>query len=122
MVVGGAGGVDASGPVQSFPWRPAGEEAEVKREEQRSLTGQKAEPLGMKFTLFLSGQENRGKPFDLRDLVRKREGKVLSYTNCVTKPDCKLSEPSRGIKAKTQNRTKKPSMKIRFKPTGVPNR
>lgn len=39
-----------------------------KREEQRSLTGQKAEPLGIKFTLFLSGQEKRGKPFDLPDL------------------------------------------------------
>ena len=38
------------------------------REEQRSLTGQKAEPLGMKFTLFLSGHEKRGKPFDLPDL------------------------------------------------------
>ena len=41
---------------------------EEKKEEQRSLTGQKAEPLGMKFTLFLSGQEKRGKPFDLQDL------------------------------------------------------
>lgn len=40
-----------------------------KREEQRSLTGQKAEPLGMKFTLFLSGQEKRGKPFDLPDTI-----------------------------------------------------
>lgn len=42
-----------------------------KREEQRSLTGQKAEPLGMKFTLFLSGHEKRGKPFDLPDLKTK---------------------------------------------------
>lgn len=42
-----------------------------KREEQRSLTGQKAEPLGMKFTLFLSGHEKRGKPFDLPDLEIK---------------------------------------------------
>ncbi len=42
-----------------------------KREEQRSLTGQNAEPLGMKFTLFLSGQEKRGKPFDLPDLEKK---------------------------------------------------
>lgn len=32
------------------------------------MTGQKAEPLGMKFTLFLSGHEKRGKPFDLPDL------------------------------------------------------
>lgn len=42
-----------------------------KREEHRSLTGQKAEPLGMKFTLFLSGHEKRGKPFDLPDLPMK---------------------------------------------------
>ena len=62
------------GPAFSLPWRPAlaiaqdkGETGE-KREEQRSLTGQKAEPLGMKFTLFLSGQEKRGKPLDLQDL------------------------------------------------------
>lgn len=48
-----------------------------KREEQKSLTGQKAEPLGKKFTLFLSGHENRGKPFDLPDL--KRTEVVLSY-------------------------------------------
>lgn len=38
------------------------------KEEQRSLTGQKAEPLGIKFTLFLSGHEKRGKPFDFPDL------------------------------------------------------
>lgn len=44
------------------------EETGEKREEQRSLTGQKAEPLGMKFTLFLSGQEKRGNPLDLPDL------------------------------------------------------
>lgn len=43
-----------------------------KREEQRSLTGQKAEPLGMKFTLFLSGHEKRGKPFDLPDLKTEK--------------------------------------------------
>lgn len=43
-----------------------------KREEQRSLTGQKAEPLGMKFTLFLSGHEKRGKPFDLPDLTTEK--------------------------------------------------
>lgn len=48
-------------------------------EEQRSLTGQKAEPLGMKFTLFLSGHENRGKPFDLPELKRK-----TSYTYIMT--------------------------------------
>lgn len=45
----------------------AGEMGE-NRVEQRSLTGQKAEPLGMKFTLFLSGHEKRGKPFDRPDL------------------------------------------------------
>lgn len=28
--------------------------------EPGSLTGQKAEPVGMKLTLFLSGQENKG--------------------------------------------------------------
>lgn len=60
-----------------MPWRPGLaeglEEGEMgeKREEQRSLTGQKAEPLGMKFTLFLSGHEKRGKPFDLPDLKIK---------------------------------------------------
>lgn len=61
-----------------MPWRPGlaeeqdeGETGE-KREEQRSLTGQKAEPLGMKFTLFLSGHEKRGKPFDLPDLKTKQ--------------------------------------------------
>lgn len=48
--------------------------------EQRSLTGQKAEPLGMKFTLFLSGHEKRGKPFDLPDL--KTEELKLSIFAC----------------------------------------
>lgn len=48
------------------------DETGEKREEQRSLTGQKAEPLGMKFTLFLSGHEKRGKPFDLPDLKTKK--------------------------------------------------
>ena len=45
-----------------------------KREVQRSLTGQKADPLGMKFTLFLSGHEKRGKPFDLPDLKTRAFG------------------------------------------------
>lgn len=63
-------------PELLLPWKPelmdVQEEGETgeKREEQKSLTGQKAEPLGMKFTLFLSGHENRGKPFDLPDLRR----------------------------------------------------
>lgn len=54
-----------------------------KREEQRSLTGQKAEPLGMKFTLFLSGHEKRGKPFDLPDLRTKE---VELSTFCFLRP------------------------------------
>lgn len=53
-----------------------------KREEQRSLTGQKADPLGMKFTLFLSGQEKRGKPFDLRDLGGEVEKRLCSLSVC----------------------------------------
>lgn len=69
-------------PELLLPWKPGlmdvqEEETGEKREEQKSLTGQKAEPLGMKFTLFLSGHENRGKPFDLPDL--KRTEVVLSY-------------------------------------------
>lgn len=54
-------------------WRPGlTEEMGEKREEQRSLTGQKAEPRGMKFTLFLSGQEKRGKPFEVPDLKNNK--------------------------------------------------
>lgn len=34
--------------------------SEAGRRGPRSLTGQKAEPVGMKFTLFLSGHEKRG--------------------------------------------------------------
>lgn len=61
----------------SLTWRPGlieeHDEWEMgeKREEHRSFTGQKAEPLGMKLTLFLSGHEKRGKPFDLPDLKNK---------------------------------------------------
>lgn len=51
-----------------------------KMEEQRSLTGQKAEPWGMKFTLFLSGHEKRGKPFDLRDLEVEEEVRLSLFS------------------------------------------
>lgn len=67
----------SSGHVLPFPWRPGLGEVVVKWEEQRSLTGQKAEPLGMKFTLFLSGHEKRGKPLETPDLGRKSEGECL---------------------------------------------
>lgn len=53
-----------------------------KREEHRSLTGQKAEPLGMKFTLFLSGHEKRGKPFDLPDLETKEVELCIIFYLC----------------------------------------
>lgn len=74
------------GPEPLLPRKPGPtevqEEGEMgeKREEQRSLTGQKAEPLGMKFTLFLSGHEKRGKPFDLPDLQRTEA--MLSASAC----------------------------------------
>lgn len=35
------------------------------------LTGQKAEPVGLKFTLFLSGQEKRGVVEDCLDLKER---------------------------------------------------
>lgn len=38
---------------------------EDRRLEKGIFTGQNAEPVGVKFTLFLSGQEKRGKPLDL---------------------------------------------------------
>lgn len=56
--------------TKEAPWRsdvdPAsassssGSEAGVRCSDPGSLTGQKAEPVGMKLTLFLSGQENSG--------------------------------------------------------------
>lgn len=72
-----AGVMASSGHVLPLPWRPGLGEVVVKWEEQRSLTGQKAEPLGMKFTLFLSGHEKRGKPLETPDLGRKSEGECL---------------------------------------------
>lgn len=42
------------------------------------LTGKKAVPFGMKFTLFLSGQENKGTELGGRDLV---ESKVINELN-----------------------------------------
>lgn len=65
----------AAGTGAAVGWGPGMLTEETvggKREEQRSLTGQKAEPRGMKFTLFLSGQENRGKPFEVPDLKNDR--------------------------------------------------
>lgn len=64
-----AGVMASSGHVLPLPWRPGLGEVVVKWEEQRSLTGQKAEPLGMKFTLFLSGHEKRGKPLETPDTI-----------------------------------------------------
>lgn len=56
--------------AKEAPWRSAvdpasassssGSEAGVRCSGPGSLTGQKAEPVGMKLTLFLSGQENSG--------------------------------------------------------------
>ena len=43
----------------------SGSEAGVRCREPGSLTGQNAEPVGMKLTLFLSGQENRGTDADV---------------------------------------------------------
>lgn len=42
----------------------SGSEAGVRCSDPGSLTGQKAEPVGMKLTLFLSGQEKSGSPTD----------------------------------------------------------
>ena len=50
----------------SAVWGPTAPSLEDRRAEQGIFTGQKAEPVGMKFTLFLSGQEKRGKPLDLQ--------------------------------------------------------
>jgi hypothetical protein len=72
-----AGVMASSGHVLLLAWRPGLGDVVVKWEEQRSLTGQKAEPLGMKFTLFLSGHEKRGKPLETPDLGRKSEGECL---------------------------------------------
>lgn len=46
----------------------SGSDTELEKEEPGSLTGQKAEPVGMKFTLFLSGQEKSGGAAACRDL------------------------------------------------------
>lgn len=46
------------------------------REEHSSFTGQKAEPLGVKFTLFLSGQEKMGKPCVLQVLKEKKSNNI----------------------------------------------
>lgn len=42
----------------------SGSEAGVRCREPGSLTGQNAEPVGMKLTLFLSGQEKSGTDAD----------------------------------------------------------
>lgn len=51
----------------------SGSEAGVRCREPGSLTGQNAEPVGMKLTLFLSGQEKRGADADVDCLELKRK-------------------------------------------------
>lgn len=47
--------------TKEAPWGSASSsEAGVRCSDPASLTGQKAEPVGMKLTLFLSGQEKSG--------------------------------------------------------------
>lgn len=50
-----------------------GSRAAASCREPGSLTGQKAEPVGMKLTLFLSGQEKRGAEGDADCLELQRE-------------------------------------------------
>lgn len=60
------------GPASVLSSSPSGSEAGVRCREPGSLTGQNAEPVGMKLTLFLSGQEKRGTDADVDCLELKR--------------------------------------------------
>lgn len=55
-------------PASLLSSSSSGSDARVSCKEPGSLTGQKAEPVGMKFTLFLSGQEKRGADVDCLEL------------------------------------------------------
>lgn len=50
----------------------SGSKAGVRCREPGNLTGQNAEPVGMKLTLFLSGQEKRGTDEDVDCLELQR--------------------------------------------------
>lgn len=59
-------------PAWAFSSSSSGSEARLRCREPGSLTGQKAEPVGMKLTLFLSGQEKRGTDADVDCLALQR--------------------------------------------------
>lgn len=46
--------------------------SEAGRRGPRSFTGQKADPVGMKLTLFLSGHEKRGAEIGCRDAISSK--------------------------------------------------
>lgn len=54
----------------------SGSEAGARCSDPGSLTGQKAEPVGMKLTLFLSGQEKRGSEAEAACLELQRDTRV----------------------------------------------
>lgn len=60
------------GPACGLSSSSSGSEAGVRCREPGSLTGQNAEPVGMKLTLFLSGQEKRGTDADVDCLELQR--------------------------------------------------
>lgn len=59
-------------PASALSSSSSGSEAGVRCREPGSLTGQNAEPVGMKLTLFLSGQEKRGTDADVDCLELQR--------------------------------------------------
>lgn len=76
--------------ADAAPWAPElgpasgpSSEAGVRCRAPGSLTGQNAEPVGMKLTLFLSGQEKRGTDADV-DCLELRSEKGNTDTDTVT--------------------------------------
>lgn len=59
-------------PASALSSSSSGSEAGMRCREPGSLTGQNAEPVGMKLTLFLSGQEKRGTDADVDCLELQR--------------------------------------------------
>lgn len=74
-----------------FSSSSSGSEAGVRCREPGSLTGQNAEPVGMKLTLFLSGQEKSGTDADVDCLELQKN------TYCVVK-DHTLLRNKKGVK------------------------
>ena len=74
------------GPASTSSSSSSGSEAGVRCREPGSLTGQNAEPVEMKLTLFLSGQEKRGTDADADCLELRISTSSISEVHTLLRP------------------------------------